>query len=461
MSLDDRLYALLQRLQSPRDGAARQTVVRDWRAFVEAAQHAGVDAWSTDPAARRQALTAYAELLKQELRAPNTIRQKLCHVAKFLTLVGGIDLRQADPRFWKGLLVQRELPPAAMGKPDTRLQLLVPRFPADHPMALAAANLARYIDRNMRAKPTNTVRNRVAAWEDYYHFALRAGAQPLSSQRGDMENLIADYVKHCRQIGKKAATIKNRLSHIRALVEVAEVPNPFSSRRFREEISDLLKNCDAAAGHVAPLRSSAISGVMNAQQHLLTTERLSTAEKALIRDILCVSLGWDLCARAEDLESLHLDWIDRATGLVTLFHGKTRQDGAPRSGLISGETMPWLTRYLAITGLTEGPLLRGFTRSGGLQPLTTDKRGRPRGYSTNSIRNSVKAVAALAGIDPATISGHSMRIGWQHDAETEQIDVASRMLAAGYRRPDMVAYYSVDVRLVDGGVGQLQRKLRR
>ena len=148
----------------------------------------------------------------------------------------------------------------------------------------------------------------------------------------------------------------------------------------------------------------------------LTAERIAAIMASLgdtlrdVRDRALLLIGFAGAFRRSELCAVDCEWIDRmASGLViTIPKSKTDQEGQSRQVAISRGRDPIcpikaLDRWLALSGISGGPVFRPVTRRGHVLPSR---------LSGDSIASIVKQRVKAIGLDPARYSGHSLRAGF-------------------------------------------------
>jgi site-specific recombinase XerD len=130
-----------------------------------------------------------------------------------------------------------------------------------------------------------------------------------------------------------------------------------------------------------------------------------------LRDRALLTLGWMGAFRRSELVALRVeDVTTTAEGLVV----RVQRSKRDQEGLGEAKGIPYaaqeglcavraLAGWLRASGIASGPLLRAVGRHG---------RIGEGGLSDRSVARIIKRVAKCAGIDPATVAGHSLRAGF-------------------------------------------------
>lgn len=118
---------------------------------------------------------------------------------------------------------------------------------------------------------------------------------------------------------------------------------------------------------------------------------------------------------AQDLERVDAGGV---TGyLLRVGRRKTQQDGTPKVFPVFDRAADALEAWLRVSGITEGPLFRSFTRAGGLRS----------GISPATIYHIVRDRAAKAGLDPTEFGAHSLRSGFSTEAGKQDLPLLQAM----------------------------------
>jgi integrase len=208
------------------------------------------------------------------------------------------------------------------------------------------------------------------------------------------------------------------------------------------------------AGHQLDSRHPAIRDVMRglrrargtAQRHAeaLTTDRLrrllATCGDRLIdtRDRALLLVGFAAALRRSELVALDVaDVAVAPEGLrVTIRRSKGDQEGAGQVvaiGRTGSPTCPVAAYegWIAAAEITEGRAFRAVDRHG----RVADR------LSTNAVAGIVQRRAALAGLDAAAFSGHSMRAGFATSAAAVGVEEREIMRQTRHRSTEVLRRY--------------------
>ena len=171
------------------------------------------------------------------------------------------------------------------------------------------------------------------------------------------------------------------------------------------------------------------------------------------RDAAMIATGFAAALRRSEICALLLDDVefldDEGQMWLTIRRSKTDQQGrGQRIAVQDGEgirPVKRLRRYLENSGITEGPLFQTMRRGGHL-------RGRALHHS--DIPRIVKHYAALIGLNPRDIAGHSLRAGFVTSAAVHRARLDKIMAVTRHRSPATVMGYVRDVDAFADHAGQ-------
>lgn len=268
-----------------------------------------------------------------------------------------------------------------------------------------AARLARAVPTNTRRAYTGDAK-RFAAW------CVEAGQ---ASMPADAETL-AEYATHLADLGRAPGTIERAIAAIRKAHTLAEVEPPPT------DLARAVINTAAAdrADKGTPTRKAQALGIADLRAMLR-----HAAGPAATRDRALILTGWAGALRRSELVALNLSdvTIHGEGATLRIRRSKTDKNAAGAEvPILYGEhaaTCP----ILALEALmqdrgaegAEAPLFRTINRHG-------QHGGRLSGQGVGLV---LKRYAAAAGIDPAAVSGHSLRRGFATEARRAGHDMLS------------------------------------
>lgn len=211
---------------------------------------------------------------------------------------------------------------------------------------------------------------------------------------------VALYLSARAEAGRKTATIRRQLAAISKAHRAKGRPTPCADEAVQSVMRGIARKLGTVQVQKLPLLPRALRDIA-----ALLPQSIHGA-----RDRALLLLGFAGAFRRSEL--VQLDVADVAftdVGLeVTLRRSKTDQEGAGLKKAIPpgtrAETCPMraVKAWVAAANITAGPLFRRVTRHGAV--------GSGR-LSSGSVGRIVKRAVALAGLDIASYSGHSLRAG--------------------------------------------------
>jgi integrase len=310
----------------------------------------------------------------------------------------------------------------------------------------AAERVRSWWERAQHVYPANTQKAWRCDWQLFISFCQPLAQRPLPAT----SETVAAFVTHCREAGKKPATVRRYLSTIAVAHRVAKLVNPIQD----ESVSLELRRLDQAV--TVRQRQARALGWEQIKRFLETAgESLpATRERALI----CVA--YDTMARRSELIALDVDDIQLlpdGTGRALIRRSKTDQVGEGNTAYLSRTTIRYLDDWLKAADITEGAIFRRVIGRGTAKELVGG-RGRIGGrLSVDGVAQAFKRVATWIGMpsdEVAQVSGHSIRVGATQDLLALNIDLASVMQAGRWKSNRMPMRYGENVLAARGGMAK-------
>jgi integrase len=248
------------------------------------------------------------------------------------------------------------------------------------------------------AKAPATIKAYRNDWRDFECWCRIHQIQALPAS----PETVALYIADCAST-LASGTIARRLTSITKAHQAAGfTSSPATTRHFivGETLKGIRRTIGTAQHGKAPLLSTDIRRIVAARREDLLG----------LRDAALVLVGFAGGFRRSELAGIDTcDLKFSADGVVvTVRKSKTDQEGAGREvGLPFGasqDTCPVrsLRRWLAASGISDGPVFRSVGRYGHVSR---------RGLHKDSIGKLLKRAAARAGMNVDPLSGHSLRAG--------------------------------------------------
>ncbi|TDH58005.1 site-specific integrase [Dankookia rubra] len=237
---------------------------------------------------------------------------------------------------------------------------------------------------------------------------------------------VATYVDALAAQERKPASVRQAVWAIATLHRAAGLPDLSKAEPVRLALKRMARSLGTRQRQAAPLGDHEVARI------------LATAgtDLAAIRDVALVLTMRDLLARRSEVVALDLEDLSRAdggAGTALIRRSKTDQAGLGEVRWLSPETCLHLRRWIKAAGIEDGPVFRPVNKAGMVG--TAALQG-------GEVSRILKRLAARAGLDPATISGHSARVGMAQDLVAGGADLAAVMQAGRWKSPTMPARYA-------------------
>ena len=279
-----------------------------------------------------------------------------------------------------------------------------------------------------RAESTLTTYRR--RWLAFVQWCEPHGLSPLPAA----PTTVAGWVADC---GKSISTIRVTLSAIVAAHRIAQYDDPTKHEVVRAVLRGLRREQGTAQKQVAPILTEPLRKMIEA-----------TPDTPLgHRDRAMLLIGFAGAFRRSEVAALRLDHLDwRPEGLVvTLHRSKTDQDGEGRRvGIPYGSdpaTCPVRVLRSWLAWMGEQARQRAPVAPETLFPAVTPTGCLGAPLSGHAVAQVVKRAAARAGLDPATVSGHSLRAGFATQAAMSGASERSIARQTGHRNLQTLRKY--------------------
>jgi site-specific recombinase XerD len=288
---------------------------------------------------------------------------------------------------------------------------------------LARADIDRirgFIDASI---PENTRRAYRADWADWTAWAAARSVSALPASPAHIAAYLTDLSG-----SRKTSTIARRLAAIRKAHELAGHATPTVHPVVQAAMKGVRREKGSRPEGKAPLVLDDIKRMLSATKDDLVGKRT--------RALLLVGFaGAFRRSELADLEVQDLSWSDKGV-VILVRRSKTDQDGEGHTKAIpyvGGKMCAALAlaQWINAADIRNGPVFRGIGPKG-----VSSQR-----LSDGSIAQVVKNAAEAAGIDPSTVSGHSLRAGHVTEARAQGVPDADTMAVTGHKRIETLNIY--------------------
>jgi site-specific recombinase XerD len=240
------------------------------------------------------------------------------------------------------------------------------------------------------ARSANTLRAYGADMRVFAAWCQVRGIDPLRPAPNLVAAFLADSVER-----SSVATISRRVAAIVHFCRAAGLPDPID-RHVRDVLAGIRRMRGTAPEHA--------KAALTVEQLRAMVDLCSSTSSADIRDKAILLLGFAGAFRRSELAALDVEHIERVFGglLIQVPRSKTDQEGKGQHVAIVEARDKRYCPVLATEALMDLIGTGALFRDQIYQRRLTDR----------SIAEIVKSRARKAGVDPATISGHSLRAGF-------------------------------------------------
>ena len=266
---------------------------------------------------------------------------------------------------------------------------------------------------------------------DWDHFVSWCNDRSISYLPADPK-AVALYLTH-QAYRLKPSTIARRLVAIAQAHKAAGHPSPTTDEAVRLVHAGIRRTHGVAPRQVRPV-------VTEDLRHMVTTCR---DDPGGMRDRALLLMGFAAALRRSELVALDAGDVEKTKdGLVLrVRRSKTDQEGAGRKvGVPYGSnpsTCPvraWES-WVELADIEDGPLFRGIDRHGNISPSRLSDR---------AVALVIKKRAGAAGIDPKTVSGHSLRAGLATAAAAAGVSERAIAATTGHKSMTVLRGYIRD-----------------
>lgn len=297
------------------------------------------------------------------------------------------------------------------------------------PQAALSVDTRKLIDASISQ---NTIRT--------YSHALKQFAEYLG-ERSPHDALVADYITFRFSEGLAPASIAAIVAALRFAEKTNDAPaiiGPIT----RQTLKGIKRQGrDRGKGQAQGLQWTDVE--IMARQAEREDSPQGKRDAAIIRlmsdGLLRIS---EVCAvQYEDIESKKDE-----SGILTIRHSKTDQDGKGATMFLGKPTMAAIARYREHTGICEGALFRRMWSNGRLGDSA---------ITVNAVRDIIKARAHAAGVD-GYISGHSLRVGSAQSLAEKGATLVQLQNAGRWSDSQMPAHYTRKEQAAKGAIARLK-----
>lgn len=277
-------------------------------------------------------------------------------------------------------------------------------------------------------KAEGTITAYEADWNDFCDWCQHQHVQFFPATPETIVNYINDLSRYA-----KANTISRRISAISENYLAGGVisDNPCASPLVKAAMKSIRRKIGTFQQGKEPIMKEDLLGIIS----LLKTENLVD-----LRDKTLLLIGFMGAFRRSELVGIQVkDLTFERRGLeIFIPHSKADQEG--RGSLVA---LPFLSnkkicpvqtmkQWLEVSGIVQGPVFRGFTRSGNI---------REQALSDQMVNRIVKERVAQIGLNPDEYGAHSLRHGFATSAAIAGTEERRIMQQTRHHSVEMVRHY--------------------
>ena len=169
-------------------------------------------------------------------------------------------------------------------------------------------------------------------------------------------------------------------------------------------------------------------------------DKLDVPELQLLRDKAILLIGFMGAFRRSEIAAITVEHLQFSPQGVEIFVPSSKADQEGQGAVVaiphlSGsplDAVRALQQWLRASGITEGPVFRGFTKNMSL---------RKTGISDKMIAEIVKKYVSLIGLDPSMYGAHSLRHGFATTAAAYGVEERNIMRQTRHHSVNMVRRY--------------------
>lgn len=275
--------------------------------------------------------------------------------------------------------------------------------------------------------PANTQRAYASDWAQFVEWCESVRIQPLRAPPEAIAAYIAVLAKT-----HKASSIRRKLAAIAKAHAMKGLPNPCSTDAVRRTMKGVEATIGSRTQGKSPVTHDALSRMIDGYGERTDLEALRS-RALLLTGFAGAFRRSELCS----LRRCDLTWHQEGV-VILLRKSKTDQRGegyqkaipyVPGRMCAAQALAEWINRLPADDSQ---PVFCSFTRDG-----LPSKRA----LTPQSVALVVKGAAMKAGIDPSTVSGHSLRAGHVTEARARGVSDSATMQTTGHKRVETLDMY--------------------
>ncbi|HIF9337663.1 tyrosine-type recombinase/integrase [Photobacterium damselae] len=261
----------------------------------------------------------------------------------------------------------------------------------DVPLVDIKLALMRWLEIINNRYAVNTIKSLNNDLTIYINLCHQHGINPFNITDRQFINITEQ-----RRIDCKPSTMSRFCNSISKFYDALKIDNPMKDELVISVMVKHKKDKGASQGQAAPMSFSQLDELY---------EKLgSSTNIADVRDLLVLSLMLECLMRRAEIVNIQVEHLITSEDVPLLLvpKSKTDQDGSDQAIIpYSHRTQRLIDKWLRMSGIKSGYLIRGFKRTKQVRETQTD---------VSIVNQITKRASELLGLD-INLSGHSGRVG--------------------------------------------------
>jgi len=280
------------------------------------------------------------------------------------------------------------------------------------------------------SKAENTVDAYESDWDDFVDWCTYQKVSYFPATPETIVNYINDLADYA-----KANTISRRISAISENYNASgHRDNPCMAPIVKQALRGIRRLKGTFQQGKTPVLLEDIEDILECM------DKLDVPELQLLRDKAILLIGFMGAFRRSEIAAITVEHLQFSPQGVEIFVPSSKADQEGQGAVVaiphlSGsplDAVRALQQWLRASGITEGPVFRGFTKNMSL---------RKTGISDKMIAEIVKKYVSLIGLDPSMYGAHSLRHGFATTAAAYGVEERNIMRQTRHHSVNMVRRY--------------------
>ena len=253
---------------------------------------------------------------------------------------------------------------------------------------------------------------------DFEHFIRYCEKEALTPWPATAE-AVAGFVGYLALSGLRSASIRRAVGGIATLHNLSRLKDPTKDPEVRLAMRRMHRQLGRGARQAGAIDARILEQLLN----------VTDASAKGLRDRALLLVGYDTLCRRSELTSLRVE--DLRPRKILLRRSKTDPEAVGRWLFLSPRSDQAVRAWIEAAGLLEGPIFCSTPGDDGQQaPL-----------NPGQVNRILKRLARRADLDPALVSGHSLRIGAAQDLLQKGASLPDIMHRGRWSKTDTVMRY--------------------